>query len=238
MGARPRHALLSLALPPDIGDGWVKAFMQGLGEASRHWQIPLIGGDTVRSPAIVITVTATGETARPLRRSGAQADWLLAVTGEIGGAAAGLAGLQGLGKTFGPALARWRRPPARIAAGIALAASGQPMALTDCSDGLIVSCDLLAGGLGYELTAAALPIDPAARQAALTPEQAEAWALSGGEDYELVLAFPPESEGAVRQAVAPLAVTVVGRLSASPGQWLLGGDARRPLDRSGGFRHF
>jgi thiamine-monophosphate kinase len=236
MGASPRHALLSLALPAGIPDGWVLGFLQGLGEASRRWQIPLIGGDTVRASAIVATVTVTGQTDRPLYRSGAEPDWLLAVTGALGGAAAGLAMLRAGQHSPSEALSRWRRPPARLEAGLALSRSGLPIVATDCSDGLVISCDLLAGALGYELTAEALPIDPAALAA--DPAQGEAWALTGGEDYELVLAFPAPAEAAVRQTVAPLPLTVIGRLSAMPGRWLLRGGSRGPLGLGGSFRHF
>jgi thiamine-monophosphate kinase len=238
MGAQPRHALLSLAVPPDVGDGWIRAFLSGLGDASRHWQIPLIGGDTVRAPAIVITVTVTGETQRPLYRTGGQPGWLLAVTGALGGAAAGLSRLQQGQATPPQAIQRWRRPQARLQAGVALSGSGLPIAVADCSDGLVVSCELLAGAMGYELTAEDLPIDAAALVTAANRDQAESWALFGGEDYELVLAFPEAAETAIRQTVAPLDLTVVGRLSATPGGWLLRGSSRRPLDRSGSFRHF
>jgi thiamine-monophosphate kinase len=238
MGASPRHGLLTLALPVGIDDSWVHAFMLGLGEASHHWRLPIVGGDTVRAPAIVITVAATGQTAHPLRRAGAEPDWLLAVTGTIGGAAAGLSALAHGRSSPAEAIRRWRRPPARLEAGLALAASGLPVAVTDCSDGLVVSCDLLAGALGYELTVASLPIDPAARAATTDPQQAETWALFGGEDYELVLAFPAEKEEAVRQAVAPLPLTVVGRLLPSAGGWLVRGQWRGPLDAGGSFRHF
>src|SRR4051812_791331 len=94
MGARPRHALLGLTVPRTVPETWVPAFFAGLAEACRAWQVPVIGGDTVRGPALVITLTLTGEAYQPLLRTGAQAGWLLAVTGALGGAAAGLHALQ------------------------------------------------------------------------------------------------------------------------------------------------
>lgn len=238
MGAEPRHALLGLALPDDLDPAWVPGFFTGLGEACRMWDVPVIGGDTVRGPGIVITLTLTGQVVAPLRRPGAEAGWLLAVTGELGGAAAGLHALQTGGPAPEAALARWRRPTARLAAGQALAALQQTISCTDCSDGLVISAGLLAGDLGFELDTERLPLDPAAVAVASDNDQAIDWALVGGEDYELVLAFPPDLETAVRTAITPLPLTVVGQMLPVPGRWLLGGGRRRGLPAHWGFRHF
>lgn len=236
MGASPRHALVSLALPEGTADGWVTGFFHGMAAACRRWRLSLVGGDTVRAPAIVITATVTGQTDRPLLRTGAQPGWAIAVTGAVGGAAAGLVAASQGPATAVDALNRWRRPPARLEAGLALSASGLPLAVTDCSDGLVVSCDLLAGDLGYTLEADRLPIDPAVAAVTADGDQARQWALYGGEDYELVVAVPSDHVAAVRRCVAPLPLTVVGRLSAAPGRWLVSGGRRRRL--GSGFRHF
>ncbi|MBC7544336.1 MAG: thiamine-phosphate kinase [Candidatus Sericytochromatia bacterium] len=238
MGAEPRHALLGLTLPDTLTETWTTGFFAGLAEACQVWRVPVIGGDTVRGPALVITLTLTGEARQPLLRTGAEAGWLLAVTGNLGGAAAGLHALQ-TGKTApAAALTRWRRPPARLEAGRALAALDRRIACTDCSDGLVIAAGLLAGDLGLELDADKLPIDPAAMALADDQNQAIDWALVGGEDYELVLAFPAASEAEARAAVAPLPLTVVGRLLPEAGRWLFRGGRRQGLPAHWGFRHF
>lgn len=238
MGGRPRHAVLSLALPPGLSDDWVQGFYAGLGAACRHWQVALVGGDTVRGPVIVVNLALTGEAHEPRLRTGAQPGWLLAVTGSLGAAAAGLWALARGSEAPETVLQRWRRPEARVEAGLALADLALPLAMTDCSDGLVVSADLLTPGLGWELMAERLPIDPAVRRMAEEADQAMEWALVGGEDYELVIALPAEGLAAAQAACAPLPLTPVGTVLASPGRWLLSGGTRRPLGSHWGFRHF
>ena len=97
-GAKPAGFLLTLALPKGFGDDWLKAFARGLGEDAKHYDCPLLGGDTVYTPGpVTISITAFGTLPEGtmVRRAGARAGDHVFVTGTIGDAALGLEAAQG-----------------------------------------------------------------------------------------------------------------------------------------------
>lgn len=248
MGAQPLACLLTAALPADLPLRWLDGFYRGLAECAARYGCPLVGGDTVRSPAgIALTVTAFGSVpaGAAVRRSGARAGDLLCVTGVLGSAAGGLAWLQA-GRRLVPAardlVARHQRPAPPVAAGVALREADLPTAMLDLSDGLASDLQRLrdAGGLGAEVDAARLPIADAARQAAarLGAEPVE-WALHGGEDFELLFLVPPERFPEVPPILGPLGVTatIIGRIGGRSVR-LRRPDGRREPLRPRGFAHF
>ena len=90
---RPLGFLLTLALPKEIGDDWLKAFARGLGEDAEAYGCPLFGGDTDRTPGpVTISIAVFGAVphGKMVRRSGARAGDRVVVTGTIGDAALGL----------------------------------------------------------------------------------------------------------------------------------------------------
>lgn len=231
MGAQPLWFLLALTIPePD--EAWLAGFADGLGTLAREHGIALVGGDTTRGP-LSITITAVGSVpaGTALRRDRARAGDLVCVTGSLGDAALGLrltghraAAMQD--EAHEPCAqtpldlealrARLDRPTPRLAAGLAL--RGLATAAIDLSDGLAGDLGhvLAASGVGAELEAEALPMSAAfARQA----ESRDRLALqvAGGDDYELCVCVPPERLAAAQQALAPLPLTAVGRISAEPG---------------------
>lgn len=235
MGARPRFALVTLALPPDLDLAWSEAFARALGAACRRWRLSLVGGDTVRSPGpLVADGVVLGEVApgaAVLRRRARPGDALF-VTGSIGGAAVGLRLLEtpALAEALTPRLVRSARlrllrPRPRQREGAALAAIAH--AMVDLSDGLAGAVEALLRGqaIGAEIWRERLPLHPAvpplARALGLAPE---ALALGGGEDYELLAALPPGLEPpAAARAVR------VGVVTADDAAWLVGADGRSPL---------
>src|SRR5690348_6900791 len=98
MGARPRHYLLTTALPKAVADDWVARFAAGLAEDQRVFGVDLLGGDSVATPGpAALTLTAIGEVApgTEIRRSGAQPGDRVWVSGTIGDAFLGLGALRG-----------------------------------------------------------------------------------------------------------------------------------------------
>ena len=200
-GAAPLGFLLTLALPDDWPEAWLAAFAEGLGATSREHGCPLLGGDTVRSggPAL-IGVTAFGEvpTGTIVRRQAARAGDRLCVSGTIGDAALGLA-LRlapdaGLDAAHGAALRdRYLHPRPRLALAPVLRAHAR--AAMDVSDGLVGDLTkMLAGtGLTARIETARVPLSAAARSAIARDPARLATALTGGDDYEVLCAVPPEA---------------------------------------------
>lgn len=178
-GAEPLGVLLGYTL----GENDAR-FAEGLGEALAHFGVPLLGGDTVRTPgAQTLGLTALGRaTHRPVpSRSGARAGNSVWVTGPVGAAMLGFEALQ---SGSGAGSSAYRRPTPRIPEGQALA----PLvtAMMDVSDGLLLDATRMAkaSGVTIALDPASIPLPPG-----LPPERTRD-ALSWGDDYELLFTLP------------------------------------------------
>jgi len=203
MGGRPLFALLSVGMPKTFDPSWFRAFAKGLADGCREYGCLLIGGDTVASPqGFNCTLTVIGEAVadRVIFRSGARPGDIVWVSGPLGLAAAGLEllrwQLDGAGEGFGPLLARHLDPIARVDLGRLLSESGLVHAMMDLSDGLATDLAHLCkqSKVGARIAAWDLPIPPVLIEAArLTGADPEQWAVSGGEDYELLFTAPAEA---------------------------------------------
>jgi len=250
MGAQPAWALLSLTLPA-VDEPWLAAFARGLGLLAREQAVALVGGNLARGPLQAsLALSGFVPPGLALRRDGARAGDELWVSGWPGEARAGLglrhpqlraAGLPGAAALDAPAraalVARWQRPAARVALGIAL--RGLASAAIDVSDGLWVDLGRLAraSGCAARLQLDALPVSRAL-SAACGPD---AWQelLAGGEDYELCFAAAPGRAAEVRAAgqAAGVPLACIGRLAAGNGIRLLQGGAVMQFSAPG-YDHF
>lgn len=200
MGGTPELALVTLALPEDSEVEHVEELYRGIAEAGAEYGVAIAGGDIVRSPTFAVTAALTGRAGldgngEPLvmRRDAAKAGDLVAVTGHLGGAAGGLAmlleGREGgdAARAASSLLDRHLRPQARPEAGRAALEAGIRCGI-DVSDGLLQDLGHVcrASHLGAVVWQDKLPVDPALNEL-FTPEEAVRYAVSGGEDYELVL---------------------------------------------------
>jgi thiamine-monophosphate kinase len=238
MGAAPLGLLAALVLPHDVSDDDLRALAVGQRAACDALGTAIVGGNLSRGGEISITTTALGAAPAPLRRDGARPGDTLALAGPVGLAAAGLAllerGLSLQGAAAARAIQAFRRPVARIAAG--LCARDGARAAIDISDGL--AADLAhvarASGVRAVLDPAALVTADLADVAAQLGVDALELALHGGEDYALAVAGP--GAGALPGFV------VIGRCEAAEEGAsevaLLGPDGRLiPVTRRG-FDHF
>ncbi|MEZ5287908.1 MAG: thiamine-phosphate kinase [Vicinamibacterales bacterium] len=245
MGATPRWALVSFALPATMAVADVEALVDGLSaEASAHG-VSVAGGNITRSPGgLVIDVTAGGEVAprKWLVRGGGRPGDRLWVSGTIGGARAGLEMARTGAEDAGACRQRHLRPAARVRLGVAVARNRAARAAMDLSDGLADAVRQMAGasGCGARLDTGALPIEPGAREwwtaRGVDPVME---AVAGGEDYELLLAVPPRWTGRlghVRRQVNDPPLTPIGVLTREPGIWLERDGTRQACPD--GFAHF
>jgi thiamine-monophosphate kinase len=243
MGATPRWATLSIALP-EADDAWLTAFARGLFRMADLHGIELVGGDTTRGP-LTISITVMGEIppGQALRRDGARAGDDIWVSGVLGSAAMALAYRQGRlsmdqidAARVLPAL---YLPMPQVELGIAL--RGIAHSAIDISDGLLGDLGhiLERSNMGATLEFAALPTLPV-MQAYLHEAVARNCVLAGGDDYELCFTAPPSGRDAVLAAAADVdvAVTRIGRIQAEPGLTVLDASGQAlTLDQTG-YDHF
>ena len=239
-GAVPLGYLMTVSCPRGTPDAWYAAFAAGLARDQATYGITLLGGDTTSTPGpISLSLTAIGHIApgQGVHRFGASAGDGIWVTGTIGDGALGLQ--VALGKLVDPTgflLDRYRLPRPRVG----LAIGGVASAGMDVSDGLVQDLGHIcrASGLTAELDAARVPLSDQARAAG--PEWLET-CLTGGDDYEVLMAVPPAREDALRAVAraADIPVTRIGAFHSGPGRVMLRDAAGNPLVlKKGGWSHF
>ncbi|MFZ5596193.1 MAG: thiamine-phosphate kinase [Bacillota bacterium] len=253
MGGRPRHVLVSLAVPPGAGVEEMEEMYSGMKSILSRWSANLVGGDTVSSPVLAIDVTVLGEAREDsvLTRSGAAPGDVVMVTGSLGDSAAGLEIILNpdIAGSLPDAdrealLAAHLRPEPRIGEASLLVSTGCVTSMMDLSDGLAGDirhiCD--SSGTGAEIYTKSIPYSgPAARLAETAGKSVYDWALYGGEDYELLFTVRPDKTEVVTGAFAAAGlgrVTAVGKITAhEKGIELVDSEGRRqPLNM--GFDHF
>lgn len=247
MGARPVLATVALGVPTGTGVEQLLELYRGIAAISKEEGLAIVGGDLTRSPALSVAMTAIGEVraSHVKRRSGAREGDVIAVTGELGASRAGLDVARGAAvvakASAQEALRAHRRPRARVREGRWLAASANVHAMMDCSDGLSTDLARLCDVSGVRGIVESVPVAAAARAVAeALGQDAIAYALSGGEEYELIVAVD-------RRAFAHLAARFKARFRTT--LWRVGSlregtgvvesrdGEERPLPRSG-WDHF
>lgn len=228
MNARPRYATITIGLPHDVSVEMVESVYAGIQKACKAYSLSLIGGDTTAAQRMTISVTVIGEAAEEdiVYRHGAHIGDLVCVTGDLGASYAGLrilleqrAALQSNGIEYVPALNDFRyviqrhlTPTPRLTVLQAMQKAGvKPTAMIDISDGLASEIQHICrqSHCGALLKAENLPIHAETRGTAEHFSQdADTYALYGGEDYELLLTLKP----ADLEKLPDDTVTVIGEI--------------------------
>ena len=215
MGGTPSFALITLGLNPSTDISYIQDLYKGILDAAVRYGCRIIGGDLVRSPTTFITVSMTGSsTGKLLTRHSAQPGDLIAVTGNLGCSAGGVAAIrQGLEIEKDPyshLVQTHHKPIPRIMEGQSLVKAGISTAM-DISDGLVddLSKICTSSKVGAIIRSSFIPIDHQLKTA--FPNDHLRLALSGGEDYELL--FTGTEELISRQIeTLEIDVTVIGRI--------------------------
>ena len=243
MGARPVLAVVALGVPQGVDPEWILEAYRGLDALARKHGARVVGGDIVRAPALTFAVTVIGEVSptRLRTRSGGRAGDVLALTGPLGASRAGLELLRrDVPVTAGAreaALRAHETPTPRIAEGRWLAASANVRAMMDCSDGLSTDVGRLAEASRLAAVIDDVPVDPVAvAVAGACGVNPLAYALDGGEDFELLVAIAPRAFGHLSRAFARRfgrALLRIGTLREGAGVTLRGADGERELHAGG-----
>lgn len=249
MGAAPRLALVSFALPLDLPCADFDGIVAGLAALALRHGVTIAGGNVTRTPGpLTVDITAIG-TVKPrgvLPRSGARPGDIVYVTGTLGAAAAGLEMLRTQpAERSAACIDRYLTPEPRVKAGLLLGRNRAASACIDLSDGLGdgVARIAEASGVGIRIDAGALPIEPEAR--AWFERQgvdAVTAALSHGDDYELLFTVRPRLRGRLRAAIqhAGVAISRIGECTEDGALTLRTARSGAFIDQPlpAGFSHF
>jgi thiamine-monophosphate kinase len=239
MGAMPRWMTLALTVD-DPGAAWLQAFSTGLFELAERYDVSVIGGDLTRGP-LAVSVQIIGQVdGQALTRSGATSGDDVYITGGVGLAAAGLSTFGRSSVDSASALLRrsFERPEPRVDAGIAL--RGLASAAIDVSDGLCADLGHICerSGCGAVIDVDSLPLDPIV-DAGFDHDTALAFALGGGDDYELCFPAPSDRRESVASALRSVGAAArrIGEIKAETG--IVCRSATGVIEPpAAGFKHF
>jgi len=255
MGATPLGITVGLAINGDTPVNWVERLYQGMSDCLQLYHTPIVGGDVVRSPVNMVTITAFGQATHEhiIRRDNAKPGYAIVVTGVHGAAKAGLELLLNpeIAKTLSDTekntfIKSHQRPKPRLDTlpilwEILSSQSPIPIAGMDSSDGLadavVQICTL--SNVGAKIEHSYLPI-PSAFQQWLSPQQAIEWTLYGGEDFELVLCLPLEIAEELVKCLGRESA-IIGRVTEEKTIHLVDSTGEYPeemLSLNRGFQHF
>jgi thiamine-monophosphate kinase len=259
MGGVPRFCLTSLAIPPHLPVEAVKEYYRGFTALARLHKTILAGGDTCSSKGgLVISVTILGEVKKRtvIPRTGAKRGDRIYVTGTLGDSGAGLELLQSgvrsqksgtKSKDFNSALrtphsaliARHLRPVPRVEWGRRIALARCASAMIDVSDGLSSDLSHLCeeSGVGALLLSDKIPFSISLqRSAGQLRETPLHYALSGGEDYELLFTVPAARIKTLETLHIP--VTEIGTITTGKAMLLVNAAGRKTALQPTGYNHF
>ncbi|MDT5348037.1 MAG: thiamine-monophosphate kinase [Mycobacterium sp.] len=220
MGGRATAFVVGFGAPGDTPAAQVDALADGMWDEAEQIGAGIVGGDLVRCPQWVLSVTVLGDLddRAPVLRSGAKAGSTLAISGELGRSAAGYALWCNEIEQFDELRQRHLVPQPPYGQGAAAAAAGA-QAMIDVSDGLIADLRHVAeaSGVGIDISAAALAADRDALAAAAAAVGADPWpwVLGGGEDHALAACFA---------GPVPAGWRVIGQVLDGPARVLVDGE--------------
>jgi thiamine-monophosphate kinase len=251
MGAKPVWAMLSIGVPEKIWQSdFVENFYRGWFALAKKFDVELVGGDVSKTPdKIVIDSIVAGEarTGKAVLRSTAKAGDLIFVTGNLGGAAAGLKLLEN-GERYQKTsknpvqklLLRQLKPHPQVEIGRILGESQIASSMIDLSDGLSSDLTHICRGsqVGAKIYADKIPFHENLKAATKSPDEKLDLSLNGGEDFELLFTVNPKKKFQLEKELKNLPFSCIGEATANVEIIeLICGEKSRILEPKG-FRHF
>ncbi len=248
MGGRPTYALINLGIPIQSSLSLIEELYRGLEDAASLGEVEIVGGDTVGSQHFFINISLLGESEKDkfLLRKGAKEGDSIYVTGTLGDSAAGLLCLKGKtgqveSKLKDELSLRHLLPTPRIREGRKIAGLASATAMIDVSDGLASDLGWIIeeSGVGAAIYQDKIPLSPTvvqlSEQLKISPWK---WALSGGEDYELLFTVS-EGRNQIPEDVLDFPVTRIGViLPRQEGLVIIGPEGKKKRLRREGYDHF
>jgi len=247
MGGMPAYLILSLGIPPAFDSGDIEVFYRGIRFLAAKHSVALVGGDANAAKLLIISACVLGHAShRPIRRNGAKPGDDIYVTGTLGDSALALKFLKSRSlranrDSVGHLLLRHHRPTPRITAGALLARERLATAMIDVSDGLIQDLGHIckASGIGAQIWQDRLPLSRAYRK--LAGRAGTRYALSGGEDYELLFCARKRDRRRIEklQRRAQVAITRIGSSDSGKNGIVVLDAAGNPVEtHAAGHDHF
>ncbi|MGQ9787984.1 MAG: thiamine-phosphate kinase [Candidatus Hadarchaeaceae archaeon] len=246
MGAKPLGLVFCVALPRELDLEVVDRIMRGMESAAREYDTYIVGGDLDEAEEITIAGSAFGlaDKSKLLKRSGACKGDLLAVTGDLGAASAGLKIIMEKTTVRGyEELVRAQlEPRARVKEGMVLAKSGHVKAAIDISDGLAASLWHLSRESGAKIIIdkEKLPVhDLVKKFSEQYGYDIDDFVLYGGEDFELIFTTKARYWERVKLALNRIGtkVTAIGRVIEGSGVFIKSEEKIDELEDRG-YEHF
>jgi thiamine-monophosphate kinase len=218
MGGLPKYALVTVGLPKSMQVEDVLSIYKGASRIARRYDCKIIGGDTSLVPKdLFITIALLGEVEKKFlcTRSGAKKGDLICVTGKLGEAQAGLEYLKKYGRQKSSLVRKHLQPNPRINEARILVKNLKINSMIDISDGLSSELFHLTdenrlGALIYEQN---IPISPKClKLASFLSKTPSAWALSSGEEYELLFTIGKKDQAKIDRIKSKVNVSVIGEM--------------------------
>ena len=231
-GGLPEFALISLGVPDGMEPARLDALYDGFHQAAAQYGFRVVGGNVSGAGELVVDCFMVGRAPRFISRGGAEPGQLLGLSGAVGDSAAGLEALLSGQETpsVRPLIAHHLRPTART--DLVPFLRQHATAAIDISDGLAAELHHLAqaSGTALAITGGDIPVSPDlvdwyGSDKTGTVKPPLAWALSSGEEYQILCALPPEARKAAQKA----GVSIIGEVHAGSGVTLDGA----PLEPAG-----
>ncbi len=244
MGGYPLYYLVSITIPKSWKPEELKEIYDGMKQLGDQYEMDLIGGDTTSGKTMVLSVFVIGkvETGKRLLRSNAKEGDVVFVSGTVGDAAGGLDILLHNGSEPGayPSLiTKHQQPKPQVSLGRILC-SYERVSLNDVSDGL--ASELLeiaeASQVDILINKETIPISDDLRD--FNAEKAFSWAMTGGEDFELVGSIPKKDWALLQEEClrSGISITRIGTVHTGTGQVVLKTDEGKQKLKKEGYNHF
>lgn len=211
-GARPTSILTSLAWSPSHTE-YLPDFIKGIEHACKDYETPLVGGDISRCVQLFYCDTiVTGFTDKPILKSEAQIDDIVAITGTLGDARAGWE--CATQKIHNPSLrAAYERPIAHVRTALSLRHHSPVHAMTDISDSLSKSVHAIAkhSKVGIVIDSEKIPISQELKNYIKTHKKnIDDYKCNAGEDYQLLVTLPANT---AQKILTDHGLTAIGRVT-------------------------